>query len=62
MRLRLLYWLNQTGCTNGTPANQNSSVGIDGIRADFADGIAAACWEYIINKVRSQKWNFVFPG
>jgi glycosidase len=55
----LLYWLNQTGCTNGTPANQ-TSVGIDGIRADFADGLPPQCWEYIINKVRCQKWDFVF--
>ena len=55
----ILYWLNQTGCTNGTPAGL-SSVGIDGIRADFADGLPPQCWEYIINKVRSQKWDFVF--
>jgi glycosidase len=55
----ILYWLNQTGCTNGTPASQ-TSVGIDGIRADFADGLPPQCWEYIINKVRSQKWDFVF--
>ncbi len=55
----LLYWLDQTGCTNGTPASQ-SSIGIDGIRADFADGLPPQCWEYIINKVRSRKWDFVF--
>lgn len=55
----ILYWLNQTGCTNGMPASQ-TSVGIDGIRADFADGLPPQCWEYIINKVRSQKWDFVF--
>jgi len=55
----LLYWLEQTGCTNGTPAGQ-TSVGIDGIRADFADGLPPQCWEYIINKVRSRKWDFVF--
>lgn len=55
----ILYWLNQTGCTNGTPASR-TSVGIDGIRADFADGLPPQCWEYIINKVRSQKWDFVF--
>ncbi len=55
----ILYWLNQTGCTNGTPASQ-TSVGIDGMRADFADGLPPQCWEYIINKVRSQKWDFVF--
>jgi glycosidase len=55
----LLYWLNQTGCTNGTPANQ-TSVGIDGIRADYADGVPPQMWEYIINTVRCQKWDFVF--
>ena len=55
----LLYWLNQTGCTNGAPAGR-TSVGIDGIRADFADGLPPQCWEYIINKVRCQKWDFVF--
>jgi glycosidase len=55
----ILYWLTQTGCTNGTPANQ-TSVGIGGLRADFADGLPPQCWEYIINKVRSQKWDFVF--
>ena len=55
----ILYWLKQTGCTNGIPASQ-TSVGIDGMRADFADGLPPQCWEYIINKVRSQKWDFVF--
>lgn len=55
----ILYWLNETGCTNGTPADQ-TSVGVDGMRADFADGLPPQCWEYIINKVRSQKWDFVF--
>jgi glycosidase len=55
----ILYWLNQTGCTNGTPASQ-TSVGIDGIRADFADGLPPQAWEYIINTVRSQKWDFIF--
>jgi glycosidase len=55
----ILYWLNQTGCTNGTPASQ-TSMGIDGLRADFADGLPPQCWEYIINKVRCQKWDFVF--
>ena len=55
----LLYWLTQTGCTNGTPPAQ-TAVGIDGIRADFAEGLPPQCWEYIINKVRSRKWDFVF--
>jgi glycosidase len=56
----LLYWLTQSGCTNGTPAQQTSSVGIGGLRADFAEGLPPQCWEYIINTVRCQKWDFVF--
>ena len=55
----ILYWLDQTGCTNGTAASQ-TTVGIDGIRADFAEGLPPPAWEYIINKVRSRKWDFVF--
>ncbi|MCB2155721.1 hypothetical protein KQI84_12625 [bacterium] len=42
------YWLNQTG-------NK-----LDGIRADFAQGLPAPAWEYIINKTRQSKWDFVF--
>ena len=56
----LLYWLTQSGCTNGTPANQTSAAGIGGLRADFAEGLPPQCWEYIINTVRCQKWDFVF--
>ena len=55
----LLYWLDKTGCTNGTPVNQTYH-GIDGLRADFGQGLPPQCWEYIINKVRSRKWDFVF--
>lgn len=56
----LLYWLTQSGCTNGTPASQTASLGIGGLRADFAEGVPPQCWEYIINTVRCQKWDFVF--
>jgi glycosidase len=56
----ILYWLNQTGCTNGLSAARQTSVGIDGIRADFAEGLPPQAWEYIINTVRCQKWDFVF--
>ncbi|HEV2694778.1 MAG TPA: alpha-amylase family glycosyl hydrolase [Verrucomicrobiae bacterium] len=55
----LLYWLDKTGCPVGTPANQTFK-GIDGVRADFGQGLPPQCWEYIINKVRSRKWDFVF--
>ena len=46
----LLFWLGQTGGPNG----------VDGIRADFGEGLPPQAWEYIINKTRSQKWDFVF--
>ena len=42
------YWLEQTG-------NK-----LDGIRADFAQGLPPQAWEYIINKTRQKKWDFVF--
>lgn len=55
----VLYWLDQTGHPAGTPANQ-SHQGIDGLRADFGQGLPPQCWEYLINKIRSRKWDFVF--
>jgi hypothetical protein len=55
----ILYWLDQTGCPAGTPANQVSR-GIDGLRADFGQGLPPQAWEYIINKSRARKWNLVF--
>ena len=55
----LLYWLDKTGCPQGTAANQTYK-GIDGLRADFGQGLPPQCWEYIVNKVRSRKWDFVF--
>lgn len=42
------YWLKKTG-------NR-----LDGIRADFAQGIPPQAWEYIINKTRQVKWDFIF--
>ncbi len=31
-----------------------------GIRADFAQGLPPRAWEYIINRTRQQRWDFVF--
>ncbi|MBU1908743.1 MAG: hypothetical protein KJ726_01695, partial [Verrucomicrobia bacterium] len=33
---------------------------LDGIRADFAQGLPPQAWEYIINVTRQQKWDFIF--
>ncbi len=69
------YWLSQTGHVdsngnlvgNSTASSGNYStrtaldnLGIDGLRADFGQGLPPQCWEYIINVARSYKWNFVF--
>lgn len=44
----LPYWLKRT------------NNGLDGIRADFAQGLPPQAWEYIINKTRQVKWDFIF--
>ena len=56
-----LHWLTQTGYpANAAGASLNSTAGIDALRADFGQGLPPPCWEYIINKTRTRKWNFVF--
>ncbi|MFM8807536.1 MAG: hypothetical protein ACKOJB_01280, partial [Chthoniobacterales bacterium] len=54
-----IYWLEKSGHTSSTPKNQ-SYVGIDGLRCDFAQGLPSQFWEYAINKTRSRKWDFIF--
>ena len=57
----LQYWLDKTGYpANASSASLNSTVGIDGLRADFAQGLPPQCWEYLVNRTRTRKWNFVF--
>lgn len=53
------YWLERTGYTTNTPP-EDIHVGIDGLRCDFGQGLPPQAWEYIINRARSVKWNFVF--
>ena len=55
-----LYWLDQTGCVAGTSPADQVWKGIDGLRADFAQGLPPQAWEYMVNKIRSRKWAFVF--
>jgi len=56
----LLYWLTQTGCPAGTSLADQAVAGIDGLRADFGQGLPPRAWEYIINRTRTRKWAFVF--
>ena len=66
-----VYWLEKT---RSAGHNRNSATepgltiqqrydwdaaGIDGLRADFGQGLPPQLWEYIINQARSYKWNFV---
>lgn len=55
-----LHWLSQTGCTPGLTLADQRWVGIDGLRADFAQGMPPQGWEYVINATRNRKWNFAF--
>jgi len=67
------YWLAKTGHvdSNGNLVGNSTlsdpvarraadDLGIDGIRADFAQGLPPQLWDYIINVSRSYKWDFVF--
>ena len=61
------YWLQQTGhslsnSTSGTAAERLAAdnKGIDCLRCDFGQGLPNPLWEYIINRTRARKWNFVF--
>jgi glycosidase len=56
-----LFWLSQTGYPdNPTGDPIDSAAGIDGFRADYGQGLPPPCWEYIINRARSRKWDLVF--
>lgn len=54
------YWLKKTGhpTNNSDPAFDD--FGIDALRCDFGQGLPPQLWEYIINRTRKMKWNFVF--
>jgi hypothetical protein len=55
------FWLTQTGYPqNAEHATLSSTTGITALRGDFGQGLPPQCWEYLINRTRSRKWNFVF--
>jgi glycosidase len=55
-----LFWLDKTGVPVGSDLATQTTRGIDGLRADFGQGLPPQLWEYLINKTRTRKWNFVF--
>ncbi len=55
-----LHWLDKTGVPQGSDLATQTARGVDGLRADFGQGLPPQLWEYIINKTRTRKWNFVF--
>lgn len=55
------YWLKKTGHSGANSFVQAlDDRGIDALRCDFGQGLPPQCWEWIINKTRQIKWNFVF--
>ena len=55
------FWLKKTGHSGtNTWVQANDDKGIDGLRCDFGQGLPPQLWEYIINRTRRMKWNFVF--
>lgn len=61
------YWLEKTGHSlSNRPGEADAQgvayddYGIDGLRCDFGQGLPPQLWEYIINRTRSMKWNFMF--
>ena len=50
---------NQPGATDGNGVLLDD-YGIDGLRCDYAQGLPSQFWEYLINRTRSKKWNFLF--
>jgi hypothetical protein len=55
-----LHWLTETGVPAGSDLFTQTTKGIDGLRADFGQGLPPQFWEYCVNKTRTRKWNFVF--
>ncbi len=55
------FWLTQKGYTRQPATRGTRCQRRDwGLRADFAQGLPPQAWEYIINRTRSRKWDFVF--
>jgi len=54
------FWLKKTGHPTNNLNAAYDDYGIDALRCDFGQGLPPQLWEYIINRTRKMKWNFVF--
>ena len=54
------HWLEKTGLPANSSLADQATKGIDGLRADFGQGMPPQFWEYAINVAREHKWSFVF--
>ena len=54
------HWLEKSGLPAGSSPQEQAFTGVDGLRADFGQGMPPQFWEYCINVARSHKWSFVF--
>ena len=54
------YWLEKTGLPANSSLAEQATKGVDGLRADFGQGMPPQFWEYAINVAREHKWSFVF--
>ncbi len=54
------FWLKKTGHPTNNLNAAADDLGIDALRCDFGQGLPPQLWEYIINRTRKMKWNFVF--
>jgi hypothetical protein len=57
----LQFWLTQSGYPdNPGGVGLRSTAPLLGMRADFAQGLPPQAWEYIINRTRARRWDFIF--
>jgi len=55
------FWIKKTGHSGTNSFVQAlDDKGIDGLRCDFGQGLPPQMWEYVINRTRKIKWNFMF--
>ncbi len=57
-----LYWLSQTGVPIGADLATQTALGIDGLRADFGQGLPSQFWEYLHQQNAHSEVEFYLYG